>query len=191
MTTDDVTALADSILERRKASWISALREQARIHGCTSASPSAPRLGDLDMLKRMSAEDAKSIAATYNRELANKINALYRENPRGNRTFYFSRLEAWSTKRAAWKSPQIALTTEMQTRAYAMERFRAMNFDKPLRYIFAGPAPTCRVCVKLFAEGVVDEAFMRSTPIPVHPNCPHYFRVVRPPKLECNQLWLG
>jgi hypothetical protein len=186
----DVTALTDSLLERRKADWITALSEEARRHGCNQRGQ-APRLQDLTELRAMSAEDARSIADTWNRDLERQLVKLFDANPRGNRNYYFSNLERWAAERDRWKLPQIAIQTAQTTRWYAQNRFRVMNGLRGGRYIFTGPAPSCIRCVRLFAAGIVSEAYVQRHVTPVHINCPHQWDLIRPKKLSCDRLWVG
>lgn len=190
MTEDDTAALQAQLLDARKRAWTTALADMARLHGCTGA-PAAPRLQDLTELVAMSREDAQSISTTYNREMTAQIERLYADNPRGNRFYYAARMEAWSRERTAWKAPQIAVTTDTQTTEYARRRFREMNYDGRERYVFSGAAPTCRACTRLFGAGIVDAAFIRANPTPVHPGCPHTWQTVQPKQLDCGELWIG
>lgn len=190
MQAEDTARLEAQLLEARKRAWLTALRNEARAFGCTQ-SPSQPSLGDLAELKAMSREDAASITATYNRDAAKAVEALYAENRRGNRYYYARRMEQWATERQAWKGPQIAVTTDTQAAEYARRRFREMNLDGTERYVFSGPAPTCRDCSRRFAAGIVGRDYIRRYPTPRHVACPHFWRVVNPPKLDCGDLWLG
>jgi hypothetical protein len=186
----DVAGLTDDLLERRKVAWSTALREQARTHRC-SGQPNAPRGKDLSELKAMSAEDAKSISETWNREVQAQIEKIYAENPRANRFTYAKRLEAWAAERNVWKAPLIALTTEQQVRGYAQSRFNAMNGLRGQRYVFAGPTPTCRRCVTLFGLGIVSQSVVDRHVLPIHPGCPHSWRPIAPEALDCREIWLG
>lgn len=190
MQPEDVRALDAQLLEARKRAWTAALRSEAARHGCNKA-PSAPSGQDLAELKAQSADDAKSIAETYNKDVERQIEALYAENPRGNRTFYASRMEQWVAERNRWKQPQIGVTTDTTATEYARTRFRAMNYDGAVKYKFDGPATTCRDCTMRFAAGLVDEAYTRRYPCPRHVGCPHTWTVVRVPKIPCDELWLG
>lgn len=186
----DQRKLADELLTMRKKAWATALRAEARKHGCNKT-PNAPRREDLDELKRMCAEDAKSIVATWNRDVTRQIERIYEENRKSNRRTYFKRLEAWDQARRAWKLPQIALVTETTTAEYARERFRKQNYLGGQKYVFAGPPPTCEDCSRRFGAGIVTEAYIRKYPCPRHIGCPHTWEVVKVPKIKCADLWLG
>lgn len=190
MQTADIQALAAELLERRKSEWRLALTEEARRHGCNNRQGESPRLGDLDELRRMSLEDARQIAKTWNKDVISQLRALYGNNPRGNRYYYYSNMEVWARARAGWKNPQIALQTAQTTRWYAQNRFRELNSIRP-RYVFSGPPPVCAVCVEEFAAGVVDERYIQRHPCPRHIGCPHEWQSVRAERIPCEDMWVG
>lgn len=185
----DIQALADELLERRKAEWRTALTEMARRYGCNRSGES-PRLGDLDELRRMSLEDARQIARTWNRDVISQLRTLYGDNPRGNRFYYYSNMERWAVERARWKNPQIAIQTAQTTRWYAQQRFRELNGVRA-RYVFAGPPPVCNVCVEEFAAGVVTKRYIERHPCPRHIGCPHEWVELRPERIPCDEMWVG
>jgi len=185
----DIQALAAELLERRKAEWRTALSDMARQHGCNRAGES-PRMGDLEELRRMSLDDARQIAKTWNKDVISQLRTLYGDNPRGNRFYYYSRMEAWAVERGRWKNPQIAIQTAQTTRWYAQNRFRTMNSIRG-RYLFTGPPPVCAECVGLFGAGVVSERFIQANPAPVHIGCPHEWKEVRPERIPCAEMWVG
>jgi hypothetical protein len=186
----DTSALTDTLLERRKADWITVLSEEALRHGCAQRGQ-APRLQDLDELRAMSNEDAQSIANTWNRDLERELQRLFDSNPRGNRNYYYSNLERWAAERDRWKLPQIAIQTAQTTRWYAQNRFRQVNGLRGGKYIFTGPTPVCVVCVGEFAQGVVTEQYIQRHPCPRHIGCPHSWTLLRPERVNCDELWLG
>lgn len=191
MHSDDIKVLANTLLEARKQAWRTALAEMARAHGCNKV-PNDPRREDLAHLRELSQQDAQSIAETWNRDVKRQIERLFTQNPRGNRQYYFSSLEAWAAQRAVWKDAQIAMQTEQTTRQYAQSRFREMNdLVGRSRYVLVGPVPVCRVCARHFARGLVDEQYIRRNPAPVHIACPHEWSAVNKPKLNCAEVWVG
>lgn len=190
MTPDEVKALSAELLTQRKAVWADALRTEAQFYGCNKT-PNAPSGADLRELKALSDEDAKSIAATWQRDVERQLVKLFNANPKGNRYYYRKNMEAWAEQRATWKSPQIALNTETVTREYARSRFRDMNLTADQRYIFTGPAPTCKKCVRQFAAGVVTLAHTRRFPCPIHINCPHQWKPATRTRLDCATIWVG
>ena len=189
MERDDVTALAEQLLEQRKRAWATALAELGREYGCGKP-PRAPSGDDLRELRRMSREDARQIADTWNKDVSRQIERLYEANPRGNRHYYARRLEAWSAERNAWKAPSIAFNTAQQTRFYAQQAFYRANGIEP-RFIFVGPPPVCEACVMHFAAGVVGQDYVDRNAAPVHVNCPHEWRALRQERIPCEDLWLG
>src|SRR5690606_2226896 len=166
MERDDVTALAEQLLEQRKRAWATALAELGREYGCDKP-PRAPSGDDLRELRRMSREDARQIADTWNKDVSRQIERLYEANPRGNRYYYARRLEAWSAERNAWKAPSIAFNTAQQTRFYAQQAFYRANGIEP-QFIFVGPPPACEACVMHFAAGVVGQDYVDRNAAPVH-----------------------
>lgn len=187
---DDTARMTRVITERRKATWLNVLGDLAKTHGC-SQFPKSVKGSDARELERMSQEDAESITRTYNRELRNQIERIYKANPRANRNAYYRQLEAWAKKRNSWKSLQIGLYSDSTARYYAKSRFWAENGLQDGRFVFRGPPPTCERCVKLFAAGVVDGAFVRSHKTPIHHNCPHEWERIGAQKIACSELWLG
>lgn len=190
MADADVSGLTDDLLDRRKADWITAISAEAQRHGCNQRGQ-APRRNDLRELKAMSREDARSIADTWNRDLERQLVKLYDANPRGNRNYYFSNLERWASERDRWKLPQIAIQTAQTTRAFAQNRFRQVNGLRGGRYVFRGPPPVCQVCVNEFAQGIVTEGYIQRHPCPRHIGCPHEWDLLRPERLNCDEIWVG
>lgn len=190
MQDDDITALSAKVLDQRKQVWIDTLNEQARRYGCNRASANPPRKNNLRDLKRMSDKDAKGIARTYNRDLERELKRLYAANPRGNRNYYYKNVNAWITRRNVWKSVQIALMTEGQTREYAKSEFYRNN-DLRGRYIFVGPPPVCDDCARLFAMGQVSETVVGRYPNPQHVNCLHAWQLVTGQRVDCRDVWVG
>ncbi len=188
----DQQALADTLLEQRKAAWQTALRDEARALGHTGpAQP--PRREDLAELRRMSQEDARSIVNTWNRDVDRQLERLYDRNYRGNRYYYRKRMEEWAVQRDVWKARQIADYTEYSTINYAQQRFRAMNGLRGGEYVLDGPPPVCGDCRDLYGRGVVDQVVVDQYPMPLHVSCRHTWRllpwgVTGPPLAE---LWVG
>lgn len=192
MTDDDAETLRRDLQRQMTRSFQGELTRQARAFGCPTARGNAPRGRDLEHLRTISKRDAESITRTYNRELLNQIARIYRESPRLNRYGWARRLQQWSDRRAAWKSQQIALNTELALKHYTQMRFYEENGIKT-GFRFAGPPPVCKQCSQLFAKGTVTLAFVEKAPAPVHVSCPHFWKAVNPtPKtIPCNRIWLG
>lgn len=186
----DITKLAGQITERRRAVWVNTLRDLARTHGC-SQYPGTPKMGDAKELARQSLADAQSIAKTFNRDLNAQINRIYNENPRANRATYYKRLNEWSKKRATWKNLTIGLNTDGTARYLATTRFYEMNASLSRSFVASGPPATCKICIRIFAAGVVTRDYVSRHPLPAHLNCPHFYRSAAPVRAQCGSLWLG
>jgi hypothetical protein len=188
---DEVRDLAADLLERRQAIWLDVLRTLAQQHGCSKV-PNAARREDLAELRAMSDEDARSIAATWRRDVDSQVERLFNANPRGNRFYYFKNMERWAQQRGRWKNLQIGQMTEAITRAYATDRFRVMNGLRGQRYLYAGPPPVSESCVRRFAAGIVNEAYVQTHPVPSHVGCPHQWVPINPIQIqECDEMWVG
>src|SRR5688572_25880250 len=88
MQDNDVNALADRLLAQRAVEWERAIAEELRRYGCDKSAQS-PVGADALELFRLSEQDARGIANTYNRQLEAQVQRLYDANPRGNRQYYF------------------------------------------------------------------------------------------------------
>lgn len=186
---EEVKDLEADLLDQRKAIWREAIEEQAAKVGCTKRA-NDPRLKDLRELKIASREDAKSIAATWARDVERQLARLYDQNPRGNRRYYAKHMNAWAAQRGMWKNAQIGLMTNQTTRYYAQQRFRAENGING-RYTYEGPVPVSEECIMRTAAGYVDSEYVRRHPTPAHVNCPHEWVMSKYPKLECSEVWVG
>lgn len=186
----DTAKFTRQLTERRRATWINTLSELASKHGCNRLA-GTPKGADAKKLADDSKADAESITNTYNNDLRRAIEKLYEQNRRGNQQYYISNLKKWQTKRDTWKVYQIALATDTTTRQYAFSRFYAENSALNRSYVATGPPATCKICIKLFAAGVVSYEFTQMNPFPAHINCPHSWKSAAPIKAVCDSLWLG
>jgi hypothetical protein len=186
----DTAKIARQLTERRRAVWINTLTDLARQHGCTRLA-GTPKGADAKKLRDDSQRDAESISNTYNKQLRNEIERLYAANKKGNTRYYTSNLAKWQARRDTWKVYQIALNTDSSAREYARLRFYEMNANLAKRFIATGPPPVCKICIRIFAAGVVDFAYTRFQTLPAHISCPHLWKAVAPTKVSCDQLWLG
>lgn len=188
----DVKDLADTLLVQRKAAWETAIRAEAAQFGYTGP-VNAPRREDLAELKRMCAEDARSIVTTWNRDVDRQLARLYDTNYRGNRHYYAKHMEAWATARDKWKARQIATYTEFSTESYAQRRFWEMNGLRGAAYVFDGPPPVCDDCRYLYGLGGVGQEVVDANPTPRHVNCEHFWRLL-PWTTDApgpRELWVG
>jgi hypothetical protein len=186
----DVTALANDLLEQRKRAWLQALRDVGREHGVT-VPPRPPSGDDLRELRRLAQEDARSIAKTWNRQVAAEIQRIYDANPRSNRFAYTRQLERWAEERGKYKNVQIALQSELTTREYARDQFYRNNALRGGLYVFSGGAPTCKQCVRLFGMGIVDQRVRDRYGDSQHISCPHYWQRLNPEQIGNDGAWMG
>lgn len=192
METDDIAELESELLTRRKIVWRNTIEAQARLHGCPNAVAKDPARQDLAELKAMCAEDARSIANTWNSELENEITRLFTANPRGNRNYYYSNIAQWNFRRNQYKAGQIALYTDSSTSYYTANRFRQENGLRGQKYVYqALPPHVSEECIKRFAAGVVDEAYIQRKPTPAHVGCPHNWIALNPAQIGCDGMWVG
>lgn len=190
LTTDQQALIAKQLFEASKRVWVSAIQDDIDYCGCNARARQASG-ADLDHLREMADNDAQSIVATYNKDVQRELTKLNEQYPDAGKDFYIAHMREWAAKRAEWKSLQIASNLEFNTRAYAEARFRSENFEADAKYIFVGPDPTCEDCAARFAAGVVDLAYTQDWPVPRHLNCPHKYRLLRKPKVDCQNLWVG
>lgn len=190
MTDEDQQRLTTDLINIRVVMWQTALESEARRYGeRIDANP--PSGEDYAELRRMSERDAQSIVNTYNREVERQVERLFKENPRGNRHYYASNMEKWAARRTRYKQAQIALNTDVSTTELARRRFYEESFNAS-RYIFTGPAPTCRDCSRRFGAGVVEKAYTEKYPTPRHISCPHSWTPVNPSRKRTDgRLWRG
>lgn len=195
MDSGETVALASSILDISKGAYQSELQTNANAYGSTkTARP--PSGSSLATLKSQATTDAKSVATTFNRELRNKIEDLYQQNPRGNRNYYAANLDAWAKEREVYKGKQIAMNSESNARTLASSDFRTKNAGiiGKAYFLYDGAAPVSDECKFRFGQGIVDEEFVDSHPVPAHVNCPHKWRqtgVKKLSKQDLADLWVG
>lgn len=185
----DIVELSAQLEEQMTAQYRVTIQSQLLLYGC-NRSATGPDAQSLASIQRTSRTTADGIARTYNRELRNKVQSLYSANRRGNRNYYFKALEAWTVKRNAYKLDSIALNTMTAARKYAQERFVEQNGIAG-RWVFTGPPPVCKVCIRIKALGVVSLAVSLTNPLPAHVNCPHTWSQVIPKKIDCAEAWTG
>jgi hypothetical protein len=191
-TDDDQQALADRLFEARREAWTSALNRTAGEFGYRGVRATAPRLEDLDELRRLSLEDAQSIRNTWNEWVAKRTDELYDANPRGNRNYYYSNLERLTKERDAHHAQLIALNTEQTASAYARRRFVEMNGLQQSKWRYVGASPVSNACKDRTAAGVVDYDYTARNETPAHPRCPHSWQMVEAGnKPAPEELWLG
>jgi hypothetical protein len=190
MTDEDTQALENELLAAKKRAWRTTIEDEARQMGYNIRARN-PSGVDLRELKAQAKADAKSITQTWHKDVERQLAKLFKANPRGNRAYYAKNMEAWAAKRATWKDASIALNSEMQTIQYAKSRFWQNNGLRGDRFAAGGPAPTCKICIRIFGAGVVTYAYTQRHPFPAHVNCPHSYVRVGRAKVPLDQLWIG
>jgi hypothetical protein len=187
--------LAQEIKTIRYRAYQQKMAELAREVGCPNAVNRAgpPRRESKREIDQVSELDAKSIVETWNRDVENQVATLYRQNARGNRYYYYKRMEEWARARARWKDPQIALMNSQMARNLARQDFDRWNGHLLTpAFRFTGPPPREQVCAELMAAGVVDETVVRRNPTPIHIGCPHeWTRVAGRGAVRCEELVFG
>jgi len=187
----DQRTLADGIYQQRAEIWRQTLTNEARTAG-SARTGRGPNGIDRDELRRMSNEDAASIAQTFNKDLESQIEQLYRANPDGGRQYYVQALTRWADQRAAWKDRQIANQNRATAQSYAQQRFNVENKVGDALYVFAGPPPREIHCADHFAAGVVDQEYVDANPTPIHINCPHQWRRIQSTiGVTLDNIWTG
>lgn len=186
----DTEKLIRQLRERMFATWTNTLSDLARTHGCSRLA-GTPKGENAKYLRGLAERDGQSISNTYNRDLRAQIEKLYAANKKGNRTYYTSNLAKWQKRRDEWKVWQIALATDSNAREYAFQQFYKHNQDIAKRFAASGPPAVCKICLRLFAAGVVDFMFTQLNPFPAHIGCPHTWKAVAPARVSCEALWLG
>lgn len=190
LTADEETGQVDILLRERIAIWVKAITDEAQYCGCNRVGQ-PPKGADLDYLRGMSERDAKSVADTYNRALERYIQKITKDVPDGDTAYYTNLVRKWASERSIWKSAQVALNTETNTREYARKRFWEMNGLTERKFIATGVTPTCKICIRIFAAGVVGWDYVKRNPLPAHINCPHFYKIVHKPKVDCATVWIG
>lgn len=187
---EEIADYAARLVTAKTRAYMDAVAEQLRRTGCTK-SASNPAGADLRHLRSAARTEAESIVKTYNRDVEKQLQKLYDENPRGNRQYYISRMEAWAKRRDAQKSLSVALNTTQEARGYAKLRFAQKNKIET-KFRFVGPPAVCKVCMRLFSKGLVTLAFVKRNPVPVHPGCPHEWESLTPTQsFDCEKIWTG
>lgn len=188
----DIAALQTQIESQLSATYRQVIAQQLRLYSCQKLA-TGPDATSLKWIRGKAKDDAQSIAATYLKELTNKVSSLRKESPKGNRFFYLKNLEIWSTARDKHKIPSIGLNTATAARAYAQDRFIRENKITG-RFAPVGPPPVCIKCVRIFAKGALTwvECQKPQNFLPAHVSCPHTRSALVIKPIPCNELtWTG
>lgn len=190
MNEDDIRLLMERITAQLITTYRRVILQQLQLYKCqkTPSNPIDPQ--SQQWVEAKALKDAKGIAATYERELRNKVSRLYQANRRGNRNYYISNLDRWITQRNSHKSSSISLNTMTAARKYAKDEFRSRNV-RGGKYILVGPPPVCKLCIRIKGLGPVDLATTKRRPLPAHGGCPHDYEAVTLGKVDCETIWTG
>lgn len=192
MQDDDIAQLQEQISKQLTITYRTVIGAQLRLYGC-QRTVSGPDNKAEKWIADKAKDDAASIAATYNRELRNKVQRIYSSNPRANRYFYMRELDAWAAKRNGYKLASISLNTMTAAREYAQRRFVEENGIEG-KWRLVGPPPVCKDCMRIAALGPVTWAVTQKprNRLPSHVNCPHRFEQLIPKKIQdCDSAWTG
>lgn len=181
---------AAQLLEIMKRAYVQGIQDEIDYVGC-NARARYPSGAELQHLQDMATADAQSIIATWNTDATKELSKLYEENPSASKQFFLENMKAWAEGRILQKSLFIAFNTETRAREYGRMLFMQRNYAETTKFIFRGPPPICPDCMELRGMGAVDFAFIEQYPNPQHPNCEHYWGVLRKPRIDCASLWLG
>lgn len=191
MQEGDIQALLNEIARQTTIVYRQTVQSSLALYGCQKI-VTGPDSVAQEWIDAKALKDAKGIATTYQNELENKVIALYRANPRGNRNYYSSNLNSWIALRSSRKSTSISLNTMTQARQYAQDRFAKEN-NITGKWVLVGPPVTCKDCVRIRALGPVDFATTQKArnKLPFHVNCPHRWGQLVPKKIDCAEAWTG
>jgi len=191
MDSVDLESIRAELLVLRVAAYEDEISIQAGRVGCGKAG-ALTNGSIISLLNDECIQDAQSIVATFNYDLAREIEAIRDETPRANRRTYASRLRDWNTERATKKNPQIAQYTEGTARAQAQADFYAFNDNLGVAVLEPTDA-VCPVCQGWIERGEVPISVATEDPPPYHVGCPHYFEIYadKVAKEDCLDLWVG
>lgn len=192
MNAADIAALESALFEQLRLAWIEQIRALAIQHGAVNPTPQLQG-AELERLQTKAREDAVSIAATYNRELASQVNAIYNRNPQAGRGEYIRVLDSWNRERGEHKAITIALSVIMWAAHYGLTVFVTRNNLQHQLYRAVGAAPKCPECMRIVAAGIVSFRYTQENPLPAHPNCVHDYVVINATDLRTLGLtiWAG
>jgi len=189
----DMLDMSATLFASARRAFESELAILAAKVGCKAAVPRLSNSAILDAIKVECDSSAQSFVETFNDDLMYAILAIRTETPTANRNVYTYRLKVWSSKRSAWKTPQLALFIETFARSLAASEFYNRN-GKPMGFAKLYPrSAKCPVCQGWINRGSVPVQIALRNPGPFHPNCPHLWDISlgKFGNDECQNLWLG
>lgn len=191
MADEDRREIEAQIVRQLTTVYRMTIQNQLNLYGCQRSVTGPDAKAQIWIAEKASA-DAESIVRTYNRELENRVQALYRENRRANRSFYASRLDQWAAQRSGYKTASISLNTMTAARAYAQDRFIRENGITG-RFAMVGPPPVCKICIRIKAKGPLtwEECQKPENFLPAHVGCPHKRAALVIKPINCAEAWTG
>ena len=151
---------------------------------------------ELRRLREQATETARGIAASYNADLAARVDAvLAAEGTRGlNRRTLARRLHDWDRERSAWKAPQIARTEGVRVAAQAAQAFVAHSrLEDQARFLLVPAASdhddlNDRAAAAGRLLTATDPALLE---LPCHPGERHSPVMVLPTGTNLEAAWMG
>lgn len=188
----DLQALYASLETQLTRTYRQVIASQLNLYGCQKLA-TGPDATSLKWIQQKARTDSISIANTYERELRNKIQAIYQQNKRSNRYAYARAIDAWMTQRSKYKIPSISLNTMTAAREYAKDRFITENGIEG-KFVFTGPPPVCKICIRIKGYGPMTykQTRLPGRRLPAHLGCPHTYSQLIPKKIPCDDMtWTG
>lgn len=195
MTPTDAADLATDLFKRNRLVFEATVNANLEALG----QPPSFRLTNgpvLKQLKKEAEKSALSIAETYNRDLAAKVDSVVEtERTSGlNRATLAKRLSDWDTERATWKASQIRQTEAVRTANIATELFvRASGMETEVRYRLTPADSTHDDANDVAAreQRLLTSSELESLGLPAHPNERHSPVIAFPKATDTSALWLG
>lgn len=184
----DIESLYDEMFKARKAEFDDAVSDYLAQMDCGGKAylKAGP---EMKLMKAQSRLESKSIANTYNRDLAKAILDIRKSVSKANRHTYVSQLRTWEAARRIWKLTQISLHTIMTSRDQALKAFSDRNGLTPDVELYPKQAAES-VCLGWINRGIVSYQVAKNNPSPYHVGCLHYWRPTFT-KGDCENLWTG
>lgn len=190
LTPTDEALNAAQLLSIMKRAYVQGIQDELDGLGI-NARARQPSGEQLQYLQDLADSDAQSIMNTWNKDASKELGRLYEANPTASKDFFVQSMKAWADARIADKALFIAFNTETRAREYGRSQFAIHNYPETTKFLFRGASPVCEDCMRLWAMGAVDLAYTQKFPNPQHPRCEHYWKPVRKPKVDVNNLWIG
>lgn len=196
MTSGDAADLANRLFQSSVRAYSATVNAQLRALG----QPETFHLtnsAELQRLKREAVATARGIASTYNRQLAEKVDAIVEaEGQRGlNRRRLARHLANWDAERAVWKAESIRTTEAARVANEAVSAFvQNSRIEDVVRYVIL-PATSDHDDVNdqlARAGALISQQELDAAGLPAHVNERHSASVAFPTELPSESaLWMG